>query len=309
MPRDSHSSLRAPGAFSSHSNISKAVAALSVLRYGSRTSNHKANMFLLAIVLGVVEGMTEFLPVSSTGHLILLVDMLGFKGPEGKSFEIIIQMGAILAICWLYRQKLTTTASGVVLRNRTDLSFCLKLLVACAPALVAGALLGDTIKEMLFNPVSVSYALIVGGVVIWLVETFRPASPRFNSIEALSLRRCLLIGLCQCLALFPGTSRSGATIIGALLLGVERKTAAEFSFFLAIPTMLAATVYSVAANWSVLSMNDAGLILGGFVAAFMSALVVVRWAIGYIARQGFALFAYYRILLGSLMLLIHYGHF
>lgn len=258
-------------------------------------------MLYIALLLGLIEGMTEFLPVSSTGHLILFGDILGFEGPPGKTFEISIQLGAILAICWLYRGKLAATASGLIRREAKDWRFAIGILLAFLPAMVLGALFHSFIKEKLFNPHSVSIALIIGGIIILLVERLRP-TPRYHSIEEFSLPLCLKIGLCQCLALIPGTSRSGATIIGALLLGADRKAATEFSFFLAIPTMFAATAFDLFENRHLLSLDNIQLIAVGFIAAFISALIVVRWVVAYISKHGFTPFAIYRIILGSVML-------
>jgi undecaprenyl-diphosphatase len=262
-------------------------------------------MLYLALILGIIEGLTEFIPVSSTGHLILFGDILGFKGPEGKVFEIVIQLGAILAVCWLYRNKLLNTAIGSLKGQRSDLKFATGIVVAFIPAMVLGALLHDYIKSTLFNPFNVSIALVIGGFVIIAVEKLKPRT-KFENLDQLSLGLFFKIGLCQCLALIPGTSRSGATIIGALLLGVERKAAAEFSFFLAIPTMLAATVYDVYKNWNLLNFDDAQIIVVGFIAAFLSALLVVRSVIGFISKHGFIPFAVYRIILGSTMLYLLY---
>ncbi len=262
-------------------------------------------MLYIALLLGLIEGFTEFLPVSSTGHLILFGDMLGFQGPPGKTFEISIQLGAILAICWLYRSKLAATASGLIRRDPKDWRFTIGILLAFLPAMVLGALFHEFIKEKLFNPFSVSIALIIGGFVILLVERFKPKA-RYHSIEEFSPALCLKIGLCQCLAMIPGTSRSGATIIGALLLGADRKAAAEFSFFLAIPTMFAATAFDLYKNREFLSFDNMELIAVGFITAFISALIVVRWLVAYVSKHGFTPFAIYRIILGSVMLyLLH----
>lgn len=258
-------------------------------------------MFFIALLLGIIEGLTEFLPVSSTGHLILFADILGFKGPASKSFEVVIQLGAICAVCWLYRQKILSTVRGVFARNPADLRFAMGVIIAVIPALILGALFHHFIKEVLFNPLNVSIALVVGGFVILAAERFQP-KVKYETMESLTPLLCLKIGICQCLALIPGTSRSGATIIGALLMGVERKAATEFSFFLAIPTLLAASVFEMAKNGSSFSADDMELILTGFLAAFFSALLVVKWLVGYVSRHGFAPFAYYRIVLGSLML-------
>lgn len=260
-------------------------------------------MFEIALLLGLIEGLTEFIPVSSTAHLILFGEVLGFEGPPGKTFEIVIQLGAIFAVCWLYRAKLASTTVGLVKKNAADWRFATGIVIAFLPAMVIGALFHDFIKSVLFNPVNVSVMLILGGIVILAVERMK-LTTRYESLEAMTLPLCLKIGFCQCLAMIPGTSRSGATIIGALLLGVERKTATEFSFFLAIPTMFAATIFDLWQSWDMLTADGLQLIAAGFTVAFVSALFVVRTVVNYIARHGFAPFAYYRIALGSVMLML-----
>lgn len=260
-------------------------------------------MVFVAILLGIIEGMTEFLPVSSTGHLILFVDLLKFAGPKGETFEIVIQLGAILAVCCLYRQKIVTTIKGVINSNPKDIRFAGGVVIAFLPAMVIGALFHKPIKEVLFNPFNVSVMLIIGGIVIIVAERFKPET-RYKSIDDFSWPLYLKIGIFQCLALIPGTSRSGATIIGAMLLGAERKAATEFSFFLAIPTMLAATIFEIYSNRANLNGDAIQLVVIGFIAAFISALLVVRIAVRYIERHGFAPFAWYRIILGTVMLYI-----
>jgi undecaprenyl-diphosphatase len=255
-----------------------------------------------AAFLGVVEGLTEFLPVSSTGHLILLVDLLGFQGPPGKVFEIVIQLGAILAVCWVYRQKLFDVLIGLP-SERGAQRFTLNILLAFLPAMAIGVVAYPVIKGVLFSPFVVSVSLIVGGIAIILIERM-VSQGRHAEIEALPWRTALAIGFVQCLAMIPGVSRSGATIMGALLMGVERRTAAEFSFFLAIPTMFAATVYDIYKNRDVLSFDNTLVIALGFVAAFVTAMIVVRAAIGFIGRHGFVPFAIYRIVIGTVMLAI-----
>lgn len=257
--------------------------------------------FLTAALLGILEGLTEFLPVSSTGHLILAVDLLGFQAPPGRVFEIVIQFGAILAIIWLYFAKLWAVARGALAGRREDWAFIRNILLAFLPAAMIGVLARDFIKEVLFSPLVVSVALITGGFAILLVEKYKP-TPTIPLTEAMGWRRALAVGFFQCLAMIPGVSRSGATIMGALLIGMERRAAAEFSFFLAIPTMLGAAVYDLYQSRNLLSANDAALIATGFVAAFIAAFLVVRWAVAFISRHGFAPFAYYRIVLGSGML-------
>lgn len=253
-----------------------------------------------ALLLGVVEGLTEFLPVSSTGHLILLVDLLGFTGPPGKVFEITIQLGAILAVCWLYRRKLTITTLTLH-RDPASRRFTQNLLIAFFPAAIIGAAAHHIIKTHLFSVPVVSIMLILGGIAILLIEKFRPI-PKIHNLDEMDGKLALKIGFFQCLAMIPGTSRSGATIMGALLLGLDRKTAAEFSFFLAIPTMFAATIYDLYKNWSLLQADNFTVIALGFLAAFVTALLVVRGAIGFIGRYGFTPFAWYRIALGLIML-------
>ncbi len=260
---------------------------------------------LNALWLGILEGLTEFIPVSSTGHLILFVDLLGFAGPPGRVFEVVIQFGAILAVCVVYFGRLWGVLIGLP-REPAARTFALAVVVAFLPAAVVGVLAHDFIKSVLFSPVVVCWALIVGGVIILVVERAVPA-PRHFAVERFSPRLALAIGGFQCLAMIPGVSRSGATIIGALLMGVERRTAAEFSFFLAIPTMLGAATYDLYKNWHHLTMDGLGLIGIGFAAAFVAALLVVRTVLAFISRHGFAPFAWYRIGLGTLMLAVLYG--
>ncbi len=259
-------------------------------------------IFLQAALLGLVEGLTEFLPVSSTGHLILLGDVLGFEGPPGKVFEIIIQLGAILAVCWLYRQKLIDTVLGFFV-DATARRFAIAVVLAFLPAAVLGVMFHKIIKSVLFSPLVVSISLVVGGVLILLIERMA-ARGTVRHVDDIDFPTALKIGLCQALAMIPGVSRSGATIMGARLFGVQRAAATEFSFFLAIPTMIGATVYDGYKNFS--SIDDTGfaVIAVGFVVAFLSALLVVKVAVAFISRHGFGVFAWYRILLGGTMLFI-----
>ncbi len=253
-----------------------------------------------ALVLGLIEGLTEFLPVSSTGHLILLDTLFGFDGPPGKVFEIIIQLGAILAICWIYRQRLIDTIRGLP-REPRAVKFTFNLIMAFLPAAIMGVLLHDFIKNVLFSPYVVCVALIVGGFIILAIERFY-TEDRIDSVDTLGWSTALLIGCCQVLAMIPGVSRSGATIMGARVLGVSRAAATEFSFFLAIPTMFAATIYDGYKNFHSLSGSSWLLIGIGFVMAFLSALVVVRWLVGFVSRNGFGIFAFYRIAVGVIAL-------
>jgi undecaprenyl-diphosphatase len=258
--------------------------------------------FFEVILLGIVEGLTEFLPVSSTGHLILVGDLLGFEGPPGNVFEIVIQLGAILSVCWAYRAKLIDVTLTVS-RNPASYRFVRNLVLAFLPSVAIGALAYKTIKTLLFDPWVVSATLIVGGFAIILIERIRPPE-RHRAIEDFDSWLSLKIGLAQCVSMVPGVSRAGATIMGALLMGVDRRTATEFSFLLAIPTMLAATVYDLYKNWDGLSGAGTLTIAVGFVVAFLSALVVVRTLIGFVSRHGFVPFAWYRIAVGAIMLAI-----
>jgi undecaprenyl-diphosphatase len=250
--------------------------------------------YLHAAILGLVEGLTEFIPVSSTGHLIVTRKLLGFTGSD--TFEVVIQLGAILAVCVVYFQRLWRVVAGLPGDHHAR-QFTMALLLAFLPAAVVGALAHDFIKEALFSPWVVAVALILGGFAIIWIER-RRLQPRYEKIEHFPAPLSLKVGLAQCLAMVPGVSRSGATILGALLLGVERRTAAEFSFFLAIPTMLGASVLDLYKSWGELRADDASLIAVGFVTAFGSALVVVRWLIAFVGRRGFTPFAWYRIAAG-----------
>ncbi len=253
-----------------------------------------------AVFLGIIEGLTEFIPVSSTGHLILIEDLLGFQGPPGKTFEIIIQLGAILAICWLYRHKIISVLMGLT-KEKKEQKFALNIIAAFIPAMILGVLLHGFIKRVLFSPYVVSTSLIVGGIIILIIES-RTRKIYCNSIDELSLKKSGFIGLFQCLAMIPGVSRSGATIMGSLLLGVERKAATEFSFFLAIPTMFAATIFDIYKNLDVLSFDNFQIIAIGFISAFLAALLVVKKLINFVGTHGFKPFAYYRIAIGVIML-------
>jgi undecaprenyl-diphosphatase len=260
--------------------------------------------YVIAALLGVIEGLTEFLPVSSTGHLILFIDLLGFKAPPGKTFEVMIQLGAILALIVLYFRKLWATLIGLPI-DPAARRFATVILLAFLPAMVLGALLHGFIKEVLFSPTVVAAALIAGGIAILAVEQLHKPE-KYKSVDEVPPKVGFLVGIAQCLALIPGTSRSGATIIGGLLLGLERRTAAEFSFFLSIPTMSAAFVYDLYKNRADMNFDDAGLISVGFVAAFIAALLVVKPFLAIVSKIGFAPFAYYRVALGVFVLTLLY---
>jgi undecaprenyl-diphosphatase len=255
---------------------------------------------LSALAMGVLEGLTEFLPVSSTGHLILLAELIGFHGPPGKVFEISIQLGAICAVIWVYRATLLGLVRNMW-RPGLERFYAVNLLLAFLPAAIIGATMHKTITQLLFSPWVVSIALIIGGIAIILIERMQRV-PAIRSVPEIGPVPALLIGFGQALAMIPGTSRSGATIISALLLGVERKTAAEFSFVLAIPTMLAATVFSLLKVRDQIAPEGLGQIGVGFAAAFIVALVTVRAVLAVIGRIGFTPFGWYRIGLGTVML-------
>jgi undecaprenyl-diphosphatase len=261
--------------------------------------------FLHALILGIVEGLTEFLPVSSTGHLILVGDLLGFNSEKGKLFEIVIQSGAILAICWEYRAKIMSVLYGLP-REKKAQRFAINLLIAFAPLAVLGLIFGKILKAHLFAPIPVALAFIVGAFFIIWAER-RDHVVRIHDVDDLTWQDALKLGFAQALALIPGTSRSGATIIGGLFFGLSRKAATEFSFFLAIPTLFAATFYDLYKHRDMLSSNDLGLIAVGFLAAFVSALIAVKGLLRYIASHDFTFFAYYRIVFGILVLITAYS--
>ena len=255
---------------------------------------------LISLFLGVLEGLTEFIPVSSTGHLLLASHFLGFES-AGKTFEVVIQLGAVLALLAVYAGKITHTIVALP-SERQARRFAGSVLLAFLPAVVIGVLAHDIIKEVLFeSPRLISIMLILGGIVLLLVDRL-PLRPRYHAADDLPLGVALAIGFFQCLAMIPGTSRSGSTIVGALLLGVEKRAAAEFSFFLSIPTMAGAVAYDLYKNRDVLDWSAMGEIAIGFAAAFVVAILVVRWLLGYVSRRGYALFGWWRIIVGALAL-------
>jgi undecaprenyl-diphosphatase len=259
---------------------------------------------LTALILGVVEGLTEFLPVSSTGHLIVAGSLLDYTGEQAKLFEIVIQAGAILAVCWEYRAKLIEVAAGVF-RERSAQRFVINLFIAFVPAAILGLAFASAIKARLFAPLPVATAFIVGAFVILWVERRQKANPRAVRIERVDDIRwpdALKIGLAQAFALIPGTSRSGATIMGAMIFGLSRTAATEFSFFLAIPTLFAATGYEFVKHRHSLAGGELSMVGIGFVAAFVSAFFVVRGLLRYVAHHDFVPFAWYRIAFGALIL-------
>jgi undecaprenyl-diphosphatase len=249
-----------------------------------------------AIVLGIVEGVTEFIPVSSTAHLLLVGEMLGFRS-AGNAFEVLIQFGAILALLSVYAARLWHILL-VLPRDRRTQRFVLGVLIAFLPAAFFGVLLHDIITGIFFESiVLICVALIVGGVILLWIDRL-PLTPRYDDITEFPLRTCFAIGLFQTLSLIPGMSRSGATIVGALLLGTDKRSAAEYSFFLAMPTMAGAFAYDLYKNIDVIDAGQAGIIAIGFVTAFISAVIVVRSFLGFVSRHGFALFGWWRIVVG-----------
>ena len=262
---------------------------------------------LKAALLGILEGGTEFLPVSSTGHLLLLQHFFGLEGESNKTFAILIQFGAILAILSVYFTRLWRIAVATP-ADQDARRFVAGVVIAFLPAAVIGVLLRDFIRGVLFNPFLVCCTLIAGGLVLMVVDEMR-LSRHHDDATRFPLSMYLKIGLFQCLAMIPGVSRSGATIVGAMLMGADKRAAAEFSFFLAIPTMAGAFTYELAKSYKSLTFNDGALIAVGFLAAFVSGLIVVRGLLAYVSRRGFRLFAWWRIIVGSAGLagLLAYG--
>jgi undecaprenyl-diphosphatase len=263
------------------------------------------NDILKAIILGLVEGATEFIPVSSTGHLILAADWLNFEGERAKTFEVFIQLGAILAVVWLYRAKVLRVAR-TAFTDPASRQLVINLVIASIPASVMGILIYDWMKEHLFNPITVAWALLVGGVVILLIEWWNPKEEVVD-VDRIPYRKALGIGLAQVLSLFPGVSRSGATIMGARSLGLSRRAAAEFSFFLAIPIMFAATGFDLFKSRDTLSAADAPVFAVGFIVSFLSAVVIVKAFLGFVSRHSFKPFAWYRIAFGALLLFMYWN--
>jgi undecaprenyl-diphosphatase len=256
-------------------------------------------LLLKAAILGLVEGATEFIPVSSTGHLIVVSNWLGLVDERAKTFNIFIQLGAILAIVWLYRTRLARSVAEAR-RDSNGRRLIINLLVAFLPAAIVGFLAHDWIKSRLFNPSVVALALIVGGIFILLIERWRPRSV-VDDVNQVPTRSALGVGMAQVLSLIPGTSRSGATIMGGYALGLSRTAATEFSFLLAIPVMFAATGYDLLKSWALLAAPDLPMFAIGFVVSFVSALIVVRLFLSYVSKHSFRAFAWYRIVLGVIV--------
>ncbi len=269
-------------------------------------------LLIKAAVMGIVEGLTEFLPISSTGHLILAGSLLNFVGEKAKVFEIAVQTGAMFAVVWEYRERLARTVRGITGEPQAQ-RFALNVLIAFMPAVVLGLAFGKVIKAHLFHPVPVALAFIVGGVIILWVEARHKRlygdmdlqgsrRARVETVDDMTPLDALKVGLLQCLAMIPGTSRSGATIIGGLVLGLSRKAATEFSFYLGIPTLMGAGAYSVLKNRHLLDAGDLPMFAVGLVFAFFSALLCIRWLIRYVSTHDFTVFAWYRIVFGLVVL-------
>ena len=262
-------------------------------------------LLVKALILGIVEGLTEFLPISSTGHLILAGALLGWSDQKAKLFDVAIQTGAMFAIIWYYRSRIGATAKGIF-TDPVAKRFAVNLLIAFTPAALLGVIFASRIKTYLFKPVPVALAFIVGGLIIFWVEhrhRMQRIRPRVFDLDDLTAADALKLGIAQAFALIPGTSRSGATIIGGMLFGLSRRTATEFSFFLAIPTLIGAGVYDTVKYRAILSMADVPLFAVGLATAFFSALVCVHWLIRFVATHSFVAFAWYRIVFGVIVLL------
>lgn len=262
-------------------------------------------LLLKALVLGVVEGLTEFLPISSTGHLILAGDLLGFNDEKAKVFEIVIQTGAMFAVVWEYRERFGRVLVGLA-RDRAAQRFALNLVVAFIPAAALGLAFSKPIKAYLFHAVPVALAFVIGGLVILWVEK-RQRRATVENVDDMTWRDALKVGIAQAFALIPGTSRSGATIVGGMLFGLSRRAATEFSFFLAVPTLIAAGAYDFWKNRTLFNSGDLGIFVVGSVAAFVSAFLCVRWLLRYIASHDFTPFAWYRIVFGTVVLATAYA--
>ncbi|MES2677903.1 MAG: undecaprenyl-diphosphate phosphatase [Pseudomonadota bacterium] len=253
-----------------------------------------------AALLGIIEGLTEFIPVSSTAHLLLSAKFIDFSYIKNDVFEIVIQLGAILAVVVFYHKKITQLVLGIFTQKSSQ-NFSLNILIAFLPAAIFGFCFHKIIKLLFFNPLSIAITLITGGIAILLVERLN-IKPQYLEVEKLSKWQSLKIGLFQILAMMPGVSRSGATIIGGLLLKLDRKTATEFSFFLSIPTIFAASIFDFYKNYQSLDNSKLGLLAIGFITSFFSALIVIKWFINFVSHHNFSVFAYYRILLGSIII-------
>lgn len=265
-------------------------------------------LFIQSLVLGIVEGLTEFLPVSSTGHLILAGDLIGFEPAWGESFYIAIQAGAIVAVCWHYRMRLISILFNLFKSGKQQ-RLAVNIVVGFLPAAFLGATLSSFVKAHFFNVFTVALALVAGGLIILWIESRHEKQhvrPRIQEIDEMTVKDAFAVGCMQCFALIPGTSRSGSTIIGGLILGLSRKAATEFSFFLAIPTIFGATVWDLWQSREALSVESLPAIAVGFVVSFVSAIVVVRWLLRYVSSNDFRVFGWYRIIFGLVILVAGY---
>ena len=261
-------------------------------------------LIIKTVVLGIVEGLTEFLPISSTGHLIVCADIIKFNNEFASLFEIVIQLGAILAVVWLYREKIINLIK-TAFNDKKSSDFLINILIAFIPASVVGFFFHGIIKSYLFNPITVAFALIIGGFIILYIENKEIKQTTKEAFD-ISKKSALIVGLAQILSLIPGVSRAGATIMGGVCSGLSRKAAAEFSFFLAIPIMFAASFYDLYKSSAVLNFDAFIIILIGFVSAFISAVIVIKWFIKYISLNNFKIFGWYRILFGAFLLVFYY---
>ncbi len=262
-----------------------------------------------ALLLGIIEGLTEFLPISSTGHLIVAGSLLNFTDNYAKAFDVVIQLGAILAVCWEFRHKIGQLVLTLPTQSISR-RFALNIIIACLPAVILGLIFAKPIKTILFNPVSVALALLVGGIVILWVEKRQQkvrVDEQINTLDEITGRAALKVGIAQCFALIPGMSRSGATIIGGMLIGLERRVATEFSFFMAIPLLFGATGYELYKLHSLINVSDLSILGIGFVAALISGFISVRWLLRFITTHDFRVFAWYRIVFGLLILATAYS--
>jgi len=257
------------------------------------------SLILKAIFLGIIEGLTEFIPVSSTAHLLILSHLIEFDSVRNNVFEIAIQIGAILAICMVYRQKICETI--IHPNSPKSRKFIINLFLAFLPSVFLGVLLHDPIKNYFFNNLSIALALLIGGIIMIIID-YQKRHFKITDVDHINYRLALIIGFCQCLAMIPGVSRSGATILGALLVGINRKSATEFSFFLAIPTISSACLYDILKNLDSLTITDFELILIGAISSFISAILVIKWFIKFVSKNSFVGFGIYRIVLGALLL-------
>ncbi len=260
---------------------------------------HLADL-IKAVFLGLIEGLTEFIPVSSTAHLVITSYLIDFEAIKNNLFEIVIQAGAIFALLIIYRRKILAIILN--LGEKNNLKFTGNVALAFLPSIIIGALFYKSIKLLLFSNLVIALALIFGGIIMIIID-LRPRKSTINSIEDIGFKKSLAIGLLQCLAMIPGISRSGASIISGLLFGLNRKTATEFSFFLAIPTIISATCYDLYKNYSALNFSDSKIILIGMISAFLSAILVIKWLLNYVSKHNFVPFGIYRILLGIAILI------